>query len=260
MLRYFLRKAHPHSWRLRPRVLVGVPASITPVEKRAVFNSVARAGAEPVWIMGEAKAAAIGAGMPIAEPIANMICNIGGGTTEVAILSLGKCVAQESVRIGGDRMDRAIVDYLRRNFRLKVGLPAAEKLRIDIGCAYALEEELTAEVSGIDAASGLPRRATIGSSEVRKALEGPLDEIVEAIRLAIDGCGPELAADLVEHGMVLCGGAALLRRMDRYLAEQTGIPVRLDGSPLTTVVRGLSICMENRREWQKEIQSGEEDL
>jgi len=213
-----------------------------------------------VWVNGEAKAAAIGAAMPIAEPMANMICNIGGGTTEVAILSLGKCVALESVRCGGDRMDRAIVDYLRRHFRLKVGQQAAEKLRLDIGSAFTLEEELADEINGIDTASGLPRRATITSDELRRALEGPLDEIVEAIRAALDGCGPELAADLVEHGMVLCGGTALLRRIDRYLAQHTGIPVRLDGAPLTTVVRGLSICMENRRQWRNEIHSEDEDL
>ena len=212
MLRYFLRKAQPPGWRLKPRVLVGVPGSITPVEKRAVFNSVQRAGAGVVWVMPEAKAAAIGAGLPIAEPLASMVCNVGGGTTEVAVMSLGDTVAAESVRTGGDRMDRAIVDYLRRHYSLRIGLPAAERLRIDIGSAFPLEEELVAEISGADAVSGLPRRATISSEEVRHALEDPLEEIVDALRAALDQCSPDLAADLTRHGMVLCGGGGLLRR------------------------------------------------
>lgn len=147
MLRHFLQKAQPHGWRLKPRVLVGVPGSITPVEKRAVFNSVQRAGARVVWVMPEAKAAAIGGGLPIAEPLASMVCNVGGGTTEVAVMSLGDAVAAESVRTGGDRMDRAIVDYLRRHYSLRIGLPAAERLRIDIGSAFPLEEELVAEIT-----------------------------------------------------------------------------------------------------------------
>ena len=146
---------------------------------------------------------------------------MGGGTTEVAVMSLGDTVAAESVRTGGDRMDRAIVDYLRRHYSLRIGLPAAERLRIDIGSAFPLEEELVAEISGADAVSGLPRRATISSEEVRHALEDPLEEIVDALRAALDQCSPDLAADLTQHGMVLCGGGGLLRRLDRFLAERT---------------------------------------
>ena len=260
MLRYFLRKAQPPGWRLKPRVLVGVPGSITPVEKRAVFNSVQRAGAGLVWVMPEAKAAAIGAGLPIAEPLASMVCNVGGGTTEVAVMSLGDAVAAQSVRTGGDRMDRAIVDYLRRHYSLRIGLPAAERLRIDVGSAFPLEEELVAEISGADALSGLPRRATIGSEEVRHALEDPLEEIVDALRAALDQCSPDLAADLTQHGMVLCGGGGLVRRMDRFLAERSGVPVRLDPQPLATVAKGLLICLEHREQWKTALESSDEEV
>ncbi len=260
MLRYFLRKAQPPGWRLRPRVLVGVPGSITPVEKRAVFNSVQRAGARCVWVMPEAKAAAIGAGLPIAEPLASMICNVGGGTTEVAVMSLGDLVAAESVRTGGDRMDRAIVAYLRRRYSLRIGLSAAERLRIDIGSAYALEEELVAEISGADAVSGLPRRATITSEEVRHALEDPLEEIVDALRTTLDQCSPDMAADLTRNGMVLCGGGGLLRRLDRFLALRTGVPVRLDPQPLATVAKGLLICLEHREQWKTAFEASDEEV
>ena len=174
MLRYFLRKAQRPGWRLRPRVLVGVPGCITPVEKRAVFNSVHRAGAGQVWVMPEAKAAAIGVGLPIAEPVASMVCDIGGGTTEVAVMSLADTVAAQSVRTGGDAMDQAIVDYLRRHYSLRIGLPAAERLKIDIGSAYPLEEERAVELSGVDTVSGLPRKATVTSEEIRQALGDPL--------------------------------------------------------------------------------------
>ena len=260
MLRYFLRKAQPPGWRRKPRVLVGVPGSITPVEKRAVFNSVQRAGARQVWILPEAKAAALGAGLPVAEPLASMVCDIGGGTTEVAVMSLGDTVAAQSLRIGGDRMDRAIVDYLRRHYSLRIGLPAAERLRIDLGSAYPLEEEMTQEVSGLDAPSGLPRRATITSEEIRQALDDPLREILDAVKTTLDHCSPDLAADLVEHGMVLCGGGSLLRRLDRFLGEQTGLPVRLDAEPLTAVARGMLICLEHLEPWRPSLEASDEDL
>jgi rod shape-determining protein MreB len=260
MLRYFLRKAQPPGWRLKPRVLVGVPGRITPVEKRAVFNSVGRAGARQVWILSEAKAAAIGAGLPIAEPLASMVCDVGGGTTEVAVMSLGDTVAAQSIRTGGDRMDRAIVDYLRRHYSLRIGLPTAERLRIDAGSAFPLEEERVEEVSGLDAVSGLPRRATITSEELRHALEDPLEEIVEAIHATLDRCSPDLASDLVDHGMVLCGGGSLLRRMDRFLAEQTGLPVRMAAEPLRTVAKGLLVALEHLEDWATAVQSSDEDV
>jgi rod shape-determining protein MreB len=260
MLRYFLRKAQPPGWRMKPQVVAGVPGSATPVEKRALFNSVQRAGARRVWIVQEAKAAAIGAGLPIAEPMASMICDIGGGTTEVAVMSLGDTVAASSIRTGGDRMDRAIVDYLRRRYSLRVGLPAAERLRIEIGSAFPLAEELVAEISGADAVSGLPRQATITSEEVRHALEDPLEEIVEAVRGVLDQCSPDLAADLTRQGLVLCGGGGLLRSLDRFLAERTGLPVRLDPQPLATVARGLLICLEHRQQWQSALEASDEEV
>jgi rod shape-determining protein MreB len=260
MLRYFLRKAQPPGWRMKPEVVAGVPGSATPVEKRALFNSVERAGARRVWIVPEAKAAAIGAGLPIAEPMASMICDIGGGTTEVAVMSLGDTVAAASIRTGGDRMDQAVVDYLRRRYSLRVGVPAAERLRIEIGSAFPLAEELTAEISGADAVSGLPRQAVITSEEVRHALEGPLEEIIEAVRSVLDQCSPDLAADLTRHGMVLCGGGGLLRSLDRFLAERIGVPVRLDPQPLATVARGLLICLEHRRQWESAMESSDEEV
>ena len=260
MLRYFLRKAQPPGWRLKPRVLVGVPGRITPVEKRAVFNSVARAGARQVWLLSEAMAAAIGAGLPIAEPLASMVCDIGGGTTEIAILRLAETVAEQSIRVGGDVMDRAIVDYLRRHYSLRIGLPAAERLRIDIGSAYPLEEELVAEVSGVDTQSGLPRKATITSEEIRQALADPLEAILAAIKTTLDHGSPDLAADLMDHGMVLCGGGALLRRLDRFLNEQTGLPVRLTPEPRATVAKGMLICLEHFRQWQPLLQSSDDDV
>jgi rod shape-determining protein MreB len=260
MLRYFLGKAQRRAWRPRPRVLVAVPGCATPVEKRAVFNSAGRAGARVVYVISEAKASAIGAGLPIAEPVASMICDIGGGTTDVAILSLGEIVASESIRVAGDAMDRAVVDYLRRNYSLRVGLPAAETLRIEIGSAYPLEEELVEEVRGVDAVTGLPRKAILTSEEVREALRGPLEAILDAIRQTLDQCPSELAADLVDSGLVLAGGGALLRGLERFIEERTGIPTRVASDPLTTCARGTLICLEHLDKWRSALESSDEDV
>jgi rod shape-determining protein MreB len=260
MLRYFLRKAQRDAMHLKPRVLVAVPGCITPVEKRAVYSSTHRAGAGQVLLVSEAKAAAVGVGLPIAEPVASMVCDVGGGTTEVAVISLADVVSSRSIRTGGDRMDEAIVDYLRKHYSLRVGKASAEQLRIEIGSAYPLDEERVEEVRGVDTQSGLPRRATITSEEVREALADPLEEIVEAVKAALDGCTPELASDLVDSGMVLCGGAALLRRLDRYLAEQTGLPVRLAAEPLTAVATGALACLENLERWRATLESSDDDV
>jgi len=260
MVRYFLRKARPARLRRKPRVLAAVPGCITKVERQAVFNSLHRAGARQVWLISEATAAAIGAGLPVAEPLASMVVDMGGGTTETAVLSLGETVAAQSVRIGGDAMDRAVVDYLRRHYSLNVGLPAAEMLRIDSGSAFELEEERVEEISGLDTISGLPRKAAVTSEEIRQALADPLSDIVESIKNVLDNLKPDLAADLVDHGMVLCGGGSLLRRMDRFLGQQTGLPVRLAASPMTAVVDGLAICLEHFDKWRPMLQSSDDDL
>jgi rod shape-determining protein MreB len=260
MLRYFLRKAQPPGLRMRPRVLVAVPGCITPVEKRAVLNSTQRAGARQVFLIPEAKAAAVGCGLPVAEPVASMVCDIGGGTTEVAVMSLADVVASHSIRTGGDEMDQAVVDYLHRHYNLRIGLPAAERLRIDIGSAWTLEQEMVEEVRGLDLVSGLPRRATVTSEEVRQALADPLEEIVEAVRRTLDGVGPELAADLVDNGLVLCGGGALLRGIDRFIAERTGLPVRVAAEPLVAVAHGALICMEHLDQWRGTLESSDDDV
>jgi rod shape-determining protein MreB and related proteins len=258
LLRQFLRKSQPPGWRLSPRVLAAVPGGITAVEKRAVFSSLQRAGAGQVFLVPKSTAAAIGAALPIAEPLASMVCDVGGGATEVAVLSLGDTVARASVRVGGDRMDEAVVAYVRARYSLRIGPATAERLRIDIGSAYPLEEEQVQEITGLDTASGLPRRATITSEEVREALADPLDGVVGAVKDTLDACRPEMAADLIDHGMVLCGGAGLLRGLDRYLAEQTGIPTRQAVDPLTTVVQGALVAVEHFERWRPYWQASED--
>jgi len=260
MLRYFLRKAQRPGLRLRPRVLVTVPGCITPVERRAVFNSFERAGARQVLLIDQAMAAAVGAGLPLAEPVASMVCDVGGGTTEVAVLSLADVVASRSIHTGGDRMDQALTDYLRRRYSLRIGLGAAEQLRIRAGSAYPLEEELTEEIRGVDTTSGLPRRASITSEEIRQALGDCLEEILDAVRATLDECPAELAAELLDRGLVLCGGGALLRGMDRFLAERTGLPVRVAPQPLTTVARGALVCLEHLAQWRPILQSRDDDV
>jgi rod shape-determining protein MreB len=260
MLRYFLRKARKQGYGGKPRVLVAVPGCITPVEKRAVYNSTQRAGARQVFVMPEAKAAAIGAGLPIAEPVASMICDIGGGTTEVAVLSLGDIVASQSIRTAGDAMDQAIVGYLKRHYSLRVGIAAAEQLRISIGSAHPLADELSDEVRGVDSISGLPRKATITSEEVREALAAPLLQIIDAVKATLDGCSTDLASDLVDNGLVLAGGGSLLRGLDRFLSEQTGLPARYCGDPLAAVARGAHLCLEHLDRWRGAMQSSDEDV
>jgi rod shape-determining protein MreB len=187
-----------------------------------------------------------------------MICDIGGGTTEIAVLSLADVVAGRSIRTGGDHLDQAVVDYLRRHYSLRVGPAAAEQLRIGIGSAHPLEEEQTEEVRGLDAISGLPRKATVTSEEIREALSDPLEAIVDAVVAALDQCGPDLAADALDNGMVLCGGGALVRGIDRFLAARTGLPVRIAADPLTAVARGALVCLEHLDEWRPMLESSDD--
>ncbi len=260
MLRYFIRKAARQSVGMRPRVVIAVPGCISAVEKRAVFNSAERAGAGQIWLIEESRAAGIGAGLPVSEPLASMICDIGGGTTEVAVMSLGDIVASRSIRTAGDSMDTAIALYLRRRYSLRIGEQSAEQLKIHIGSAAPLDHELSHEVSGLDTASGIPRKAMITSEEVREALYEPLEKIVDAIRGTIEQCQPELIADLADTGMVLAGGVALLRGIDRFLSQHLGIPVRIAESPRSTVTRGAMICLDHLEQWQDRLDNGQRKL
>jgi len=260
MLRYFLRKAQRGGWGPRPCLLIAVPDAITPVQRRAVYNSAQRAGAGKVFLIAEAMAAAIGCGLPVAEPVASMVCDIGGGTSEVAAVSLGQSVAMRSIRVGGDHMDLAVVDYLRRNYSLKIGRATAERLRIDVGSAFPLPEELTDQVSGTDAISGLPRKATITSEEIRAALAEPLERIIETIKLVLDALPPDLASDVMEHGLVLAGGGSLLRGLDRLIGQQTGIPVRVSPDATSAVVKGAQLCLENLAQWRPLLTCSDDDV
>ena len=260
MLRYFIQKASRQSAGLRPRVIIAVPGGITPVEKRAVFNSAERAGAGRVWLLEESKAAGIGAGLPISEPMANMVCDIGGGTTDVAILSLADIVVSRSIRIAGDEMDEAIVEYMKQHFSLRIGEQTAEHLKIEVGSAFPLEQELTTEVSGLDTISGVPRKAVVTSEELRDALREPVEAILNCVKYVIEHCKPELVADLADTGLVLTGGGALLRGIDQFMNERLGIPVRVTDDPLTTVARGTAICLEHLSQWRDSLDDGQGDV
>jgi len=260
MLRYFIQKASRRSTVFRPRVVIAVPGGITPVEKRAVFNSAERAGAGKIYLLEESKAAGIGAGLPIAEPLASMVCDIGGGTTEIAIMSLADIVVSRSIKIAGDDFDQAIVGYLKKHFSLKIGEQTAENLKIEIGSAFPLQQELSAEVSGLDTISGIPRKSVVTSEEIREALAEPLELIISGMKSAMENCHPELVSDLADQGVVLTGGGSLVRNLDKLLSEQLGIPIRLAEDPLTTVVRGSSICLEHLSIWRDSLESLEGDF
>ncbi len=243
MLRYFIRKVHSRRMWVRPRCIVAVPSGITEVEKRAVKDSATHAGAREVYLIEEPMAAAIGVGLPVQEPAGNMIVDIGGGTTEVALISLAGIVLSRSVRVGGDEMDEAIVQYMKRVYNLMIGERTAEEIKIAIGSAYPMGEETNMEVKGRDLVAGLPKTLTITSEEVRDALQEPVSAIVEAIRITLERCPPELSADLVDRGLVLAGGGALLRGIDKLIAEQTGLPVHIADDPLCAVAEGTGIVL-----------------
>ena len=243
MLRYFIRKAHNRKWVVRPRIIISVPSGITEVEKRAVKDSATHAGAREVYLIEEPMAAAIGVGLPVQEPAGNMIVDMGGGTTEVAIISLAGIVLSRSVRVGGDEMDEAIVQYLKRVYNLMIGERTAEEIKITIGSAYPLGEEMSMEVKGRDLVAGLPKTLTITSEEIREALQEPVAAIVEAIRITLERCPPELSSDLVDRGVVLAGGTSQLRGMDKLIAEQTGLPVHVAEDPLSAVAEGTGVVL-----------------
>ena len=247
MLRYFIKKVHHRKVLLRPRIVIAIPSGITEVEKRAVKDSAERAGARKVYLVEEPKAAAIGVGLPIQEPVGNMIIDIGGGTTEIAVISLSGIVFAKSIRIAGDEMDEAIIEYLKKTYNLMIGERTAEDVKIKIGSAYPLEEEMTLEVRGRDLIAGLPKMVTVTSEEVREALQEPLRAIVESVKIALERTPPELAADLIELGIMMAGGGALLRGMDKLISEETGLPVLVADDPLTAVVLGTGKALQEIR-------------
>ena len=238
MLRYFIKKVHPRHVFVRPRMVIAIPSGITEVEKRAVRDSAERAGAREVFLVEEPIAAAIGVGLPIEEPAGNMIIDIGGGTTEMAVISLAGTVFSKSIRIGGDELDDAIVQHLKKAYNLMIGERTAEEIKIKVGSAYPLEEELTMEVKGRDLVAGLPKVITVTSQEVREALAEPIAAIVEATRITLERTPPELSADLIERGIILAGGGSLLRGIDKLLAQETGLPVHVAEDPRTAVALG----------------------
>ncbi|NRQ00959.1 rod shape-determining protein [Marinobacterium sp. xm-d-530] len=245
MLQYFISKVHNNSFlRPSPRVLICVPCKSTQVERRAIKESALGAGAREVYLIEEPMAAAIGAGLPVDEATGSMVVDIGGGTTEIAVISLSGIVYSESVRVGGDRFDEAIVTYVRRNYGSLIGEATAERIKQEIGTAYPAPEVLEIDVRGRNLAEGIPRMFTLNSNEILEALQEPLQSIVQAVKGALEQCPPELAADVAEHGIVLTGGGALLRNLDRLLTEETGLPVIVAEDPLTCVARGGGKALE----------------
>ena len=247
MLRYFISKVHNRSRLVRPRIMICVPTGITQVEKRAVKESALSAGAREVYLIEEPMAAAIGANLPIQEPTANMVVDIGGGTTEVAVISLSGIVYSKSVRVGGDKMDEAILRHVKRKYNMAIGESTAEEIKIKIASAYPMEEEQEIEVRGRDLVSGIPQTILITSEEIRKAITEQVDTIVQAVRQALEQTPPELAADIVERGIVLTGGGALLKGLDQLLREDTSLPIFSVDDPLATVVMGTGIALDNMR-------------
>ncbi|MGF1678835.1 MAG: rod shape-determining protein [Candidatus Methylacidiphilales bacterium] len=246
MLKQFIRKVHRKKrlFAPRPRVVIAVPSGITEVEKRAVRESAYHAGARLVTLIEEPMAAAIGVGLPVQEAAGNMIVDIGGGTTEVAIISLAGIVFSRSIRVAGDELDESIINYMKRAYNLVIGERTAEEIKIKIGSAYPLEKETSIEVKGRDLVAGLPKTLTVTSQEVREALLDPISTIVESVRITLERCPPELSADLVERGIVLAGGGALLRGLDRLIAEETGLPVYVAEDPLSAVAEGTGKVLQ----------------
>ena len=245
MLEHFIKKAHGRKMYVHPRIVIGVPSEITQVEKRAVKDSAMRAGASEVFLVEQAMMAAIGAGLPITEPSGNMIVDIGGGTTDVAVISLAGSVYSRSLRIAGNELDEAIINNLKRRHNLLIGERTAERIKLELGSAYPLKEELTMEIKGRNLVEGVPKTLTITDSEVREALAEPISAIVEAVRQALERTPPELSADIMDKGIVLSGGGALIRNLDQRLREETGLPVVQADDPLCSVVLGTGRMLED---------------
>ncbi|MFH0941199.1 MAG: rod shape-determining protein [Candidatus Omnitrophota bacterium] len=253
MLRYFIKKVHRRRVLVSPRMVIAVPSGITEVERRAVKDSAMRAGAREVHLVEEPLAAAIGVGLPIHEPAGNMIVDIGGGTTEVAVISLSGIVFSKSIRIAGDELDVAIVEYLKKNYNLMIGERTSEDIKMKIGSAYPLEEELSLEVRGRDLVAGLPKMVTITSEEIRDAIAEPVRAIVDLAKIALERTPPELAADLIDRGIVLAGGGSLLKGLDRMISEETGLPVHIADDPVTAVALGTGKILELESKFLRDV-------
>src|SRR6186997_1239783 len=261
MLNYFIQKAHGRKLLVHPRIIIGVPSEITQVEKRAVIDSAFRAKASEVYLVEQAMVAAIGAGLPITEPSGNMVVDIGGGTTDIAVISLSGIVYSRSVRVAGNEMDDAIMQYLKRKYNLLIGERTAEAIKIEVGSAFPLDEPLSFEVRGRNLIEGIPKTITISDEEVREALADSISTIINAVRVALERTPPELSADIVERGIVLTGGGALLKNLDKRLTIETGLPVSLADDPLASVVLGTGKMLSDfdllkRVKWENTMVSG----
>ncbi len=251
MLKYFIAKAHNRKTLIRPRIIICIPSGVTEVERRAVEESAYSAGAREVYLVEEPVAAAVGADMPIMEPSGNMVVDAGGGTTEVAVISLGGIVISKSVRIAGDKMDEEIVNYLKKKYSLLIGEQTAEQIKITVGEAYPSEQPMSMDVKGRDLVRGVPRTIKVTSSEIREALQEPIRAIVDAVKTTLEKTPPELAADIYDRGIVLTGGSALLRNLDQLIAKETGLPVQTAEDPLLCVVLGSGKILENFEQMKK---------
>ena len=238
MLSHFIRKAHNRNTMVRPRIIIGIPSEVTQVEKRAVKDSALKAKASEVYLVDQAMAAAIGAGLPITEPSGNMVVDIGGGTTDIAVISLAGIVYSKSVRVAGNEMDESVIQYIKKKYNLLIGERTAEQIKLEIGSAFPLDEPMTMEIKGRDLIEGIPKTLTITDAEIREALAEPISIIVNAVRVALERTPPELSADIVDRGIVLTGGGSLLKNLDKLLREETGLPVSVAEDPLSSVVLG----------------------
>jgi rod shape-determining protein MreB len=245
MLRYFIQRVHKRRHFAKPRIVVAVPSGITGVEQRAVKEAGYQAGARRVYIIEEPMAAAIGAGLPVHEPTGNMVVDIGGGTTEVAIISLGGIVTSQSIRVGGDELDQAIISYAKKEYSLMLGERTSEEIKMAIGSAYPFDDEPHAEIRGRDLVSGLPKTVVISAEEIRRAIEEPVNTVVDAVKTTLDKCPPELSGDIMDRGIALTGGGALLKNIDERLREETGMPIHMVDNPLDSVVLGSGKCVED---------------
>ena len=250
MLRHFIQKVHQNRW-AHPRVVVCVPSGVTGVEKRAVEEATLSAGARSAFLIEEPMAAAIGAGLPVAEPTGNMVVDIGGGTTEVAVISLGGIVVAQSIRVGGDELDEAIISYVKKEYKLMIGSQTAEEVKLEIGSAYPLREEVQAEIRGRDMITGLPKTVVLSSEDVREALEEPLVQIIDAVKSTLDKTPPELASDIMDRGIMMAGGGSLLQGLDERLRRETEMPIHVAESPLTCVAVGSGRSLEEFEVMQK---------